>query len=256
MSQEDKQFMKIVENGIHKDEEGYYEIPLPFKREMPVLPNNKAMAEKWLTHLKRTLICDPKLYQDYKAFMEQIIQNGDAEEINNEKEPTNAWYIPHHGVYHSKKPNKIRIVFDCSARCKGVALNDYLLQGPDLLNSMVGVLIRFREDPIAIMGDIEKMLHKFKVNEEHRDYLRFLWWESGNLESQPKSYRMKVHLFGATSSPGCANYGLKKLAIDNQNEFGKEATHFLLNDFYVDDGLTSCKNVAESSRSSSVNSRK
>ena len=110
---------------------------------------------------------------------------------------------------------------------------------------MVGVLIRFREDPIAIMGDIEKMFHKFKVNEEHRDYLRFLWWESGNLESQPKSYRMKVHLFGATSSPFCANYGLKKLAIDNQNEFGKEATHFLLNDFYVDDGLTSCKNVAE-----------
>ena len=245
MSQEDKQFMKIVENGIHKDEEGYYEIPLPFKREMPALPNNKAMAEKRLTHLKRRLICDPKLYQDYKAFMEQIIQNGDAEEINNEKEPTNAWYIPHHGVYHSKKPNKIRIVFDCSARYKGVALNDYLLQGPDLLNSMVGVLIRFREDPIAIMGDIEKMFHKFKVNEEHRDYLRFLWWESGNLESQPRSYRMKVHLFCATSSPGCANYGLKKLAIDNQNEFGKEATHFLLNDFYVDDGLTSCKNVAE-----------
>ena len=78
-------------------------------------------------------------------------------------------------MYHSKKPNKIRIVFDCSTRYKGVALNDYLLQGPDLLNSMVGVLVRFREDPIAIMGDIEKMFHKFKVNEEHRDYLRFLW---------------------------------------------------------------------------------
>ena len=31
--------------------------------------------------------------------------------------------------------------FDCSARYKGVALTDYLLQGPDLLNSMVGVLI-------------------------------------------------------------------------------------------------------------------
>ena len=90
------------------------------------------------------------------------------------------------------------------------------------------------------------MFNKFKVNEEHRDYLRFLWWESANLESQPNSYRMKVHLFGATSSPGCANYGLKKLIINNQNKFGKEATHFLLDDFNVDDGLTSCKNVAES----------
>ena len=215
MSQEDKQFMKIVENRIHKNG-GYYAMPLPFKRKMPALPNNKAMAEKWLTHLKRRLICDPKLYQNYKAFMEQIIQNGDAEEINNETEPTNVWYIPHHGVYHSKKSNQIRILFDCSARYKGVALDNYLLQGPDLLDSMVGVLRRFREDHIAIMGDIEKMFHKFKVNEEHREYLRFLWWESGNLESQPKSYRLKVHLFGATSSPGCASYGLEKLAIDNR----------------------------------------
>ena len=175
MSQEDRQFMKRVENRIHKNKKGYYEMPLPFKKEMPALPNNKAMAEKLLTHLKRRLIRDPKLNQDYRAFMEQI----DAEEINNEKEPTNAWYITHHGVYHSKKSNKIRIVLDCGASYKGFALNDYLLKGPDLLNSMVGVLIRFREDSIAIMGDIEKMSHKFKVNEEHRHYLRFLWWKSG-----------------------------------------------------------------------------
>ena len=78
MSQEDKQFMKTVENGIHKNEEGYYEIPLPFKRKIPALPNRKAMAEKWLTHLKRGLIHGQKLYQDYEAFMEQIFQNGDA----------------------------------------------------------------------------------------------------------------------------------------------------------------------------------
>ena len=69
-------------------------MPLLFKRKMLALPNIKAMAEKRLIHLKRRLICNPKLYQDYKAFMEQIIQNGDAEEINNETEPTNAWYIP------------------------------------------------------------------------------------------------------------------------------------------------------------------
>ena len=76
-------------------------------------------------------------------------------------------YLPQHGVSCSKKPNKIRIVFDCSARY--ITLNDYLLQGLDLLNSMVGVLTRFREDSIAIMGDIEEMFNKFKVNEEHRD---------------------------------------------------------------------------------------
>ena len=59
---------------------------------------------------------------------------------------------------------------------------------------------------------------------------------------------MTVNLFCATSSPDFANYGLKKLAIYNQNEFGKETTHFLLNDFHVDDGLRSCENVAEATQ--------
>ena len=84
-------------------------------------------------------------------------------------------YIPHHGVYHPKKPNKLRVVFDCSAKHQNESLNDHLLTGPDLLNNLTGVLHRFREHPVAIVGDIERMFNQFHVNEEHRDYLRFLW---------------------------------------------------------------------------------
>nr|XP_006821169.1 PREDICTED: uncharacterized protein LOC102805354 [Saccoglossus kowalevskii] len=60
-----------------------------------------------------------------------------------DKDNGRGWYIPHHGVYHPKKPQKIRTVFDCSAKCQGMALNDLLLQGPDLTNNLVGVLLRF-----------------------------------------------------------------------------------------------------------------
>lgn len=66
------------------------------------------------------------------------------------------WYIPHHGVYHPKK-KKLRVVFDCGASYQGTSLNDQLLQGPDLTNSLVGVLIRLRQNPVAIMADIESM---------------------------------------------------------------------------------------------------
>nr|XP_054760909.1 uncharacterized protein LOC129267199 [Lytechinus pictus] len=48
---------------------------------------------------------------------------------------------------------------------------------------------------------------------------------------------MKVHLFGATSSPGCANYGFKKAADDGEAEFGSDAASYIRDDFYVDDGL-------------------
>ena len=50
---------------------------------------------------------------------------------------------------------------------------------------------------------------------------------------------MSVHLFGATSSPGCANFALKSTANDFEEEFGASAADFVRKDFYVDDGLKS-----------------
>lgn len=141
--------------------------------------------------------------------MNDIISQVDTERVPTlELENQPAWYIPHHGIYHPHKPGKIRVVFDCSARFHETSLNDHLLTGPDLTNTLVGVLCRFRKGPIAIMCDIERMFHQFHVAKEHQDYLRFLWWDDGNLDSKPSVYRIKVHLFGAASSPGCSNFGL------------------------------------------------
>ena len=103
-----------------------------------------------------------------------------------------VWYIPHHGVYHAKKPNKIRVVFDCVARFGGTSLNDQLLQGPDLTNRLVGVLTRFRQGPIAFMGDINAMFHQLRIPEGQRDLLRFLWWPDGDLTQNLENYQMNV----------------------------------------------------------------
>ena len=54
-----------------------------------------------------------------------------------------------------------------------------------------------------------------------------------------------VHLFGAVSSPGCANFGLKRAADDGEIEFGEAAANFVRNNFYVDDGLISVSSVKE-----------
>ena len=83
------------------------------------------------------------------------------------------------------------------------------------------------------------MFHQFKVSKEHRNFLRFLWWKDGDLSSKPLEFRMTVHLFGAGSSPGCANYGLKQTATDFASEYGSDAAEFIHRNFYVDDGLKS-----------------
>ena len=149
------------------------------------------------------------------------------------------WYLPHHGVYHPRKPGKVRIVFDCAARYQDTSLNDELLQGPDMTNSLVDVLFRFREERVAIMGDIESMFMMIRVPKEDRNLLRFLWWPNNDIHSEPETYRMTRHIFGATSSPSCANYALRRTALEFGHKFEPEIPNTIINNFYVDDCLKS-----------------
>ena len=48
---------------------------------------------------------------------------------------------------------------------------------------------------------------------------------------------MTVHLFGATSSPGCANFALKTTADQYDETCGSAVADFIRRNFYVDDGL-------------------
>ena len=82
-----------------------------------------------------------------------------------------------------------------------------------------------------------------QVNEEHRDLRRFLWWPKGDTAKEPQEYRMTVHLFGATFSPGCANFALKATADDHAAEFGRAATKILRNYYYMDNRLKSVGTV-------------
>ena len=97
-----------------------------------------------------------------------------------------AWYLPHHPVINAHK-SKIRVVFDCAAKYRGILLNDQLVRGPDLMNSLIGVLIRFRKERIAMAADVEQMFHLVKVDPEHTIALRFLWWPNGDLQREPIS---------------------------------------------------------------------
>ena len=87
--------------------------------------------------------------------------------------------------------------------------------------------------------DIEGMFHQVFVKPNHQDFLRFLWFENSDLTRDPAEYRMTVHLFGATSSPACANFALKATANKYEAECGSLAANFIRSNFYVDDGLKS-----------------
>ena len=173
-----------------------------------------------------------------------ILQCAEEVPVDNLKvEDSKVNYVPHTGVYHPKKPGQIRVVFDCSAQFNGVSFNDYLLQGPDFMNDLLGILCRFRKESVVFMTHIKSIFHHFVLAEEDRDLLRFLWWLDRNPPKDVIDYRMKVHLFGASSSPGCANFGLRRAADDGEEDFGTDAAAFIRKDFFVDDGLKSVSTV-------------
>ena len=241
-SVEDRRFMDTLQTGIQRTSDGHLQMPLPFKSQNPTMPDNKEVAVRRLMLLKKKLQRDKQYHTDYTKFMNDTIDHGYAEEVPQDSGPS-RWqdiiHTPSRSLSSKKKQNKIRVVFDCSSKFNGVSLNDILLQGPDLLNGLVGVLCRFRKEHIAVSCDVEKMFYQFGVQPEQRDFLRFIWWRNGDISTEPITYRMTVHLFGAVSSPGCANFGLKKATDLGEEKYGTEAARFVREDFYVDDGLTS-----------------
>ena len=244
LSCEDWRFLDIMEANIHRNDDGNWEMPLPFRLKDVKMPNNRSQAVNRLNGLIRTLRRKPQMEKDYFEFIQKILDKGHTspvplDDIRAKSQSGKVWYLPHFGVYYPKKPTEIRVVFDSSAEYLDVSLNKELPPDPDLMNSLLGVLFRFRREITAIMCDIEQMFHSSNVDPNHWDFLRFLWFENNKPGKPITEYRMYVHLFGNGPSPAVATFGLRKTAADGEKEFGEDAMKFVHRNFYVDDGLVS-----------------
>ncbi len=239
LSVEDKVFLDIMNKEVFLDEDNHWVAPLPFRSPRIQLPNNREQAKQRLSSLQRTFSKKPKMKMHFFDFMQKVIEDEQAELAPPLQSGEECWYLPIFGVYHPHKPDKIRVVFDSSAQFGGVSLNDVLLTGPDLNNTLLGVLLRFRREKVAVMADIERMFYCFKVKEQHRNYIRFLWHKDNCAEKEITDYRMTVHVFGNSPSPAIAIYALRRAAELGEAECGTDAKNFVLRNFYVDDGITS-----------------
>lgn len=218
-----------------------YEVPMLWKEDGYRFTDNYFAVMKRFETLRTKFRADPTLYARYKEVIDTLLINGYASRMSPDevKQRTpKTRYLPHFPVFNPNKPAKLRVVKDAAWKCKGVSLNDTLVTGPDLLNSLVGILLRFRRGMVAIAGDIEAMFHRVLVRDEDKDCLRFLWQEDVDA-TVPEVYRMNVHIFGAKCSPTCAEYALQRTANDNVALFSEAAVKTALRDFYVDDLITS-----------------
>lgn len=201
------------------------------------IPNKREIALSHFLSLKKRFTCDPVFADRYSLVLNEYIWLGQAKLVDDKCTSTKGaiWYLPHHGVTNPNKPGKVCVVFIPSARYKGTSLNEQLYKGPDLLTSLIGVLLRFRQCPVPISGDIEKMYHQMLVLKHQQSLFRFFWNSPGDLR-EPKEYQMTVHVFGAISSPTSCIFTLRKTAENFGSRFPNVA-EVILNNIYLDNYL-------------------
>jgi len=165
-----------------------------------------------------------------------------SKEINQWKGPVH--YVAHHAVIRpEKKSTPVRIVFNSSASYNGHTLNDYWFKGPDLLNNLFGVMMRFRDIPVAICGDIAKMYHMIAIPEEDQHVHRFLR-RNFEVDREPDTYVKTVLTFGDRPAPTMAITAMRKTAKMKEEEKPRAAEAILKN-AYVDDICDSVNNEHE-----------
>lgn len=240
--------------GVHNKKcDERYEVGLLWKNDVVNLPDSYGMAMSRLRGLEKKVAKDPDQLSLYDDVICEYIQKGFARKVSRgELEVANPkrWFLPHHAV---QQPNKLRprIVFDASAICEGKSLNTELLTGPDLLRNLCGILLRFREENVALSADVEKMYHQIRLRAEDQVAQSFLW-RNGDTSRIPDVFQMKVVIFGAKCSPAIANYVLHRLADDSAGNISdRTAASALKTNFYMDDFLRS-----ESTVSSAANIQK
>ena len=237
ISLDDQQFLKLM-NQKTLNVNGHYVVPLLLKSKHVNLENNRGLALKRLNCLQRRFLKDEHFYETYKMFISDMIAKRYVRTVDNNGKL-------HHVVVHPAKPGKVRVVFNCSADYRDTSPNNQLISGPELTNQLVDVLTRFREEQVAFIADVEAMFHQVRVPGNQRSLLRFLWWENGDIRNPIKDHEMCVHLFDGISSPSCSNYALKRASVDNEKEFGTDASRTLRRNFYIDDMLKSSRGIDE-----------
>ena len=238
--------------SVSLNSEGRYEVPLPWKDNHPTLDTNKIIAGQRLQSTLKKLRVDGH-YERYNTVFKNWLDAGIIETVPENEIEDWGHYLPHRPVFKENSTTQVRPVFDASAKGKGrPSLNDCLHTGPNLIELVSSVLLRFREGNIGVISDIEKAFLQISIAPEFRDFLRFLWLDEHN---NSVVYRHCRVVFGVCSSPfilGAVILMHLKKALstyaNNSSEIAKKYIKIILkliDSFYVDNCVTSVNTINE-----------
>ena len=248
ISNEDRYVLNKVKHTHQRLEDGRHQIGVAWKRGEPKLINNRKQALARLEGLERhpfmQTLENRKRYQD---IIKQHLDEGFIEKVPPEDlGRRDAFYLAHFPVLRPDKcTTKIRIVFDGRQRYYNKALNDAVHKGPNLSNCLFTVLLKFRKNPIAVMGDIKQMFLQVSMAPEDRHYHRFLY--RLNPKDEPVEYQWCRHPFGNSGSPFVCQFVMRQQAEQFRSKY-PDVVDLLYCSTVVDDTLASVRTPQQAIR--------
>lgn len=218
--------------------DGRYTVKLPWKEGHEPLPSNYANSLSRMKGQIKRLKREPEVLEEYDSIIKDQLSSGVIESVTELEGARKVHYLPHQAVIRKDaETTKLRIVYDASAKesKNGTSLNDCLHTGPSLTPLLFEILVRFRENRIALVGDIEKAFLNISVDVNDRDCLRFLWVDDVR-DSNPSVvvYRFCRVVFGLNASPFLLN-GTIRHHLATFAEVDPEFVRKMIESFYVDD---------------------
>ena len=224
--------------------EGWYETGLLWKAGHTPLPNNRNGSLRRLENLVKKLEKQPSHLDEYDRIIQDQLEQGIVERVNDEPQGERECYLPHKAVIReTAESTKMRIVFDASAKASPISpsLNDCLETGPPLQNLLWSVLVRNPFKPVALCADLKQAFLQVRIQEADRDALRFHWIKDKD-PSQVEVLRFTRALFGLIQSPFLLGGTLKLHLESLKAEYPGEVEE-IMKSLYVDDVISGTDTV-------------
>ncbi|UYV64960.1 hypothetical protein LAZ67_3002566 [Cordylochernes scorpioides] len=229
---------------IQRQSDQRYSVGLPWKVEKESIPSNLDIAIKRLDISTKKMTSQNKL-TEYSQIFRDWLTEGLIERVEENPLERRGYYLPHRPVYKMEsKTTPIRPVFDASCLGhNGLSLNQCLEKGPNLLERIPEMMIRFRENKFGVTADIRKAFQMVAIEESERNYLRFLWWEKES-DKELIAYRHKRLVFGLNCSPFVLNAVIEYHLQSIRGPLVQWAK-ILAQSFYMDNCITSLETKQE-----------
>ena len=202
----EEQELKMIQENLEYDSDNRCWITsYPWLVDPSTLPDNYGAALATLKNTERTLSKDDRWAETYQKQTEELVNRGVARKLSQEK--LQKWsgpkfYTAHLAVVNARSHSTpVRIVFNSSQVCQGTSLNSCLAKGPEcFMNNLIGILLCWREEQVALVGYIRKMFHSIHLKPLEQHCHRFLWCDQ-ETDRDPDVYFMTQVNMGDTPAP-------------------------------------------------------